>query len=147
MSNAASELKTLLPRWSICLRLGQYQLILAAITVRSLSLMLSRSGWVNWAPARCTSSLVARGIIRISSHLSAALRMSCSMANLLVVLRRRRCLWRNIDWTIMTIVRTVRWVYDPAAFAAMCIPSASPTAQSQEYTTEDVGNSLIQCGI
>ena len=35
----------------------------------------------------------------------------------------------------------------PAAFAAMCIPSASPTAQPQEYTTEDIENSLIQCGI
>jgi len=34
----------------------------------------------------------------------------------------------------------------PAAFAASRIPSASPMAQPQEYTTQDVENSLIQCG-
>ena len=34
----------------------------------------------------------------------------------------------------------------PAAFAASCIPSASPTAQPQEYRTKDRDNSLIQCG-
>jgi len=34
----------------------------------------------------------------------------------------------------------------PAAFAAGCIPSASPTAQPQEYRTENVGNSLIKVG-
>jgi putative transposase len=34
----------------------------------------------------------------------------------------------------------------PAAFAAGCIPSASPTAQPQEYRTGNVDNSLIECG-
>jgi putative transposase len=34
----------------------------------------------------------------------------------------------------------------PAAFAAGCIPSASPTAQPQEYMTRNVDNSLIVCG-
>ena len=34
----------------------------------------------------------------------------------------------------------------PAAFAAGCIPSASPTAQPQEYRTENVDNSLIKLG-
>ena len=34
----------------------------------------------------------------------------------------------------------------PAAFAASCIPSASPTAQPKEYTTENVDNSLIKVG-
>jgi len=34
----------------------------------------------------------------------------------------------------------------PAAFAASCIASASPPAQFQQYTTENVDNSLIQCG-
>jgi len=34
----------------------------------------------------------------------------------------------------------------PAAFAAGCIPSASPTAQPQEYRTEIVENSLIKAG-
>lgn len=34
----------------------------------------------------------------------------------------------------------------PAAFAASCIPSASPTAQPQEYMIRKVDNSLIQCG-
>jgi len=34
----------------------------------------------------------------------------------------------------------------PAAFAAGCIPSASPTAQPQEYRTENVDNSLIKVG-
>jgi putative transposase len=34
----------------------------------------------------------------------------------------------------------------PAAFAARCIPSASPTAQPQEYRTRNVDNSLIVCG-
>jgi transposase InsO family protein len=34
----------------------------------------------------------------------------------------------------------------PAAFAASCIASASPPAQLQQYTTENVGNSLIECG-
>jgi putative transposase len=33
-----------------------------------------------------------------------------------------------------------------AAFAVSCIPSASPTAQSQEYRIRKVDNSLIQCG-
>jgi putative transposase len=35
----------------------------------------------------------------------------------------------------------------PAAFAASCIASASPTAQLQQYTTDKVDNSLIECGI
>lgn len=34
----------------------------------------------------------------------------------------------------------------PAVFAASCIPSASPTAQPQEYRTRKVGNSLIKVG-
>jgi len=34
----------------------------------------------------------------------------------------------------------------PAAFAASCIPEASPTAQPQEYRTRNVDNSLIICG-
>jgi len=34
----------------------------------------------------------------------------------------------------------------PAAFAAGCIPSASPTAQPQEYRTGNVDNSLIKVG-
>jgi len=34
----------------------------------------------------------------------------------------------------------------PAAFAASCIASASPTAQLQQYTTEQVYNSLIAVG-
>ena len=34
----------------------------------------------------------------------------------------------------------------PAAFAAGCIPSASPTAQPQEYRTGNVDNSLIRVG-
>jgi len=34
----------------------------------------------------------------------------------------------------------------PAAFAAGCIPSASPTAQPQEYRTAKVDNSLIKAG-
>ena len=34
----------------------------------------------------------------------------------------------------------------PAAFAAGCIPSASPTAQPQEYRTGNVDNSLIKIG-
>jgi len=34
----------------------------------------------------------------------------------------------------------------PAVFAAGCIPSASPTAQPQEYTTENEDNSLIKVG-
>ncbi len=34
----------------------------------------------------------------------------------------------------------------PAEFAASCIASASPTAQLQQYTTEQVDNSLIECG-
>ena len=34
----------------------------------------------------------------------------------------------------------------PAAFAADCIPSASPTAQPQEYRTGNVNNSLIKVG-
>jgi len=34
----------------------------------------------------------------------------------------------------------------PAAFAARCIASASPTAQPQQYRIEDVGNSLIAAG-
>jgi len=34
----------------------------------------------------------------------------------------------------------------PAAFAAGCILSASPTAQPQEYRTEIVENSLIKAG-
>ena len=34
----------------------------------------------------------------------------------------------------------------PAGFAALCIASASPTAQLQQYTTEQVDNSLIECG-
>ena len=34
----------------------------------------------------------------------------------------------------------------PAAFAASCIPSASPTAQPQEYSVRNVGNSLIKAG-
>lgn len=34
----------------------------------------------------------------------------------------------------------------PAAFAASCIPSASPTAQPQEYKTKNMDNSLIRCG-
>ena len=34
----------------------------------------------------------------------------------------------------------------PAAFAADCIPSASPTAQPQEYRTRNVDNSLIKVG-
>jgi transposase InsO family protein len=35
----------------------------------------------------------------------------------------------------------------PAAFAARCIASASPTAQPQQYRTEDVENPLIAAGI
>lgn len=35
----------------------------------------------------------------------------------------------------------------PAAFAARCIASASPTAQPQQYRIEDVDNSLITTGI
>jgi transposase InsO family protein len=34
----------------------------------------------------------------------------------------------------------------PAAFAAGCIPSASPTAQPQEYRTGNMDNSLIKVG-
>jgi len=34
----------------------------------------------------------------------------------------------------------------PAAFAAMCIPSVSAAPRPQEYTTENVDNSLIVCG-
>jgi len=34
----------------------------------------------------------------------------------------------------------------PAGFAASCIPSASPTAQPQEYSVRNVGNSLIKAG-
>jgi putative transposase len=34
----------------------------------------------------------------------------------------------------------------PAAFAANCIPSASPTAQPQEYRAKNVDNSLIRVG-
>jgi len=34
----------------------------------------------------------------------------------------------------------------PAGFAASCIASASPTAQFQQYTTEQMDNSLIKCG-
>jgi transposase InsO family protein len=34
----------------------------------------------------------------------------------------------------------------PAAFAAGCIPSASPTAQPKEYRTRSVDNSLIKVG-
>ncbi len=34
----------------------------------------------------------------------------------------------------------------PAAFAASCIPLASPTAQPQEYRTRERDNSLIECG-
>jgi len=34
----------------------------------------------------------------------------------------------------------------PAAFAAGCIPSASPTAQPQEYRTGNLDNSLIKVG-
>ena len=34
----------------------------------------------------------------------------------------------------------------PAGFAAECIPSASPTAQPQEYRTRNIGNSLIRAG-
>ena len=34
----------------------------------------------------------------------------------------------------------------PAEFAARCIPSSSATPRPQEYTTDNVGNSLIQCG-
>ncbi len=34
----------------------------------------------------------------------------------------------------------------PAAFAASCISSASPTAQLQQYTTEQMDNSLIKVG-
>jgi len=34
----------------------------------------------------------------------------------------------------------------PAGFAASCIASASPTAQLQQYTAEQVDNSLIECG-
>ena len=34
----------------------------------------------------------------------------------------------------------------PAAFAADCIPSASPTAQPQEYRTRNVDNSLNKTG-
>ena len=34
----------------------------------------------------------------------------------------------------------------PAEFAATCIPSFSATPRPQEYTTENVGTSLIQCG-
>jgi putative transposase len=34
----------------------------------------------------------------------------------------------------------------PAAFAASCIPSASPTAQPQEYRTRNMNNSLIVYG-
>jgi hypothetical protein len=32
----------------------------------------------------------------------------------------------------------------PAAFAADCIPSASPMAQPQEYKTANIDNSLIK---
>ena len=34
----------------------------------------------------------------------------------------------------------------PAGFASSCIASASPTAPLQQYTTEQVDNSLIECG-
>ena len=34
----------------------------------------------------------------------------------------------------------------PAAFAATCIPSVSATPRPQEYTAENVDNSLITCG-
>ena len=34
----------------------------------------------------------------------------------------------------------------PAGFASLCIASASPTAQLQQYTTEQVDSSLIECG-
>ena len=34
----------------------------------------------------------------------------------------------------------------PAGFASLCIASASPTAQLQQYTTEQADNSLIKCG-
>ena len=34
----------------------------------------------------------------------------------------------------------------PAGFASLCIASASPTAQPQQYTTEQVDNSLIKGG-
>ena len=34
----------------------------------------------------------------------------------------------------------------PARFASLCIASASPTAQLQQYTTEQADNSLIKCG-
>jgi putative transposase len=34
----------------------------------------------------------------------------------------------------------------PAAFAGGCIASASPTAQPQQYKTENMDNSLIACG-
>jgi putative transposase len=34
----------------------------------------------------------------------------------------------------------------PAAFAVSRIPSASPTAQPQEYRTRNLDNFLIQCG-
>ena len=34
----------------------------------------------------------------------------------------------------------------PAGFASSCIASASPTAQLQRYTTEQMDNSLIECG-
>ena len=34
----------------------------------------------------------------------------------------------------------------PAGFASSCIASASPTAQLQQYTTEQADNSLIKCG-
>lgn len=34
----------------------------------------------------------------------------------------------------------------PAGFASSCIASASPTAPLQQYTTEQVDNSLIKCG-
>ena len=34
----------------------------------------------------------------------------------------------------------------PAGYASLCIASASPTAQLQQYTTEQADNSLIKCG-
>ena len=34
----------------------------------------------------------------------------------------------------------------PAGFASFCIASASPTAQLQQYKTEQMDNSLIECG-
>ena len=61
--------------------------------------------------------------------------------------RRRKLLSRIGDWNIIITVRTAGWIYmTPAAFTLSYIAFASPVAQFQQYTTEQVGNSLIAVG-